>query len=304
MNGVVFIVDTKHKLTHIMVKFKIALLSEWSTFVISTLGVTIYVLGVIGFTLPYQFPDAGVMGIAVILKYTMGISPGLVTLTANAFLLAWGGRELSKRFVLWTIYNVLLLSFLLEALKWVTFPHINDMFLVAIAGGIIKGIGLGMVFRTGACSGGLDVIVAVLRKRLGIEVGKYSFYINTFILAASVGIVGLERVLFGFVASYVVGQTTDNVLSSFDKRRMVFIIVKDTKAVVDYISDELHRGSTILYGEGGFTGKEQPTIMCLLSPRQVMILKRYLARNHPRAFMAVSVASEVLGNGFKQWKSV
>ncbi|MCE5201500.1 MAG: YitT family protein [Synergistaceae bacterium] len=296
--------DTKHKLKHLIVKTKIMGLSEWSTFVFSTLGITIYTLGVIGFTLPYHFPDAGVMGIAVILKYTMGISPALVTLTANAILLAWGGRELSKRFVAWTIYNVLLISFLLEALSWIRFPHISDMFLVAIAGGIIKGIGLGMVFRTGACSGGLDIVVAVLRKRLGIEVGKYSFYINMFILGASVGIVGLERMLFGFVASYVVGQTMDNVLSSFDKRRLVFIIANETKTIIDYISDELHRGSTLLYGEGGFSGKEQPTIMCLLTPRQVMVLKHYLARNHPRAFMAVAEASEVLGNGFKRWKSI
>jgi uncharacterized membrane-anchored protein YitT (DUF2179 family) len=181
---------------------------------------------------------------------------------------------------------------------------LNDMFLVAIAGGIIKGIGGGLIFRTGVSGGGTDVIIAVLRKRYGIEVGRYSFYINMLILGGSVGIVGMEKMLYGFVASYVSGQGIDSVLSSFDKRRLVLIMARETKPVVKYISDELNRGSTVLYGEGGFSGEARPTIMCLLTPRQTMVLKRYLAKEHPKAFMVVSEASEVLGRGFKHWKNI
>jgi uncharacterized membrane-anchored protein YitT (DUF2179 family) len=254
-------VKVKHRLKHLTVKMELFVLSEWSTFVISTIGSLLYTIGVIGFTLPYRFPDAGVMGIAIILKYAIGLAPSITSLVANVFLLLWGGRELSKRFVAWTIYNVLLISFLLEALSFVQFPIVNDMFLVAIAGGIIKGVGGGMVFRTGVSMGGMDIVIAVLRKRYGIEVGRYSFYINMVILGVSMGIVGLEKMLYGFVASYVSGQTTDSVLSSFDKRRLVLIMAKDTQPVVKYISDELHRGSTVLYGEGGFSGEARPTIM-------------------------------------------
>lgn len=294
----------KHRLKHLTVKMELFVLSEWSTFVISTIGSLLYTIGVIGFTLPYRFPDAGVMGIAIILKYAIGLAPSITSLVANVFLLLWGGRELSKRFVAWTIYNVLLISFLLEALSFVQFPIVKDMFLVAIAGGIIKGVGGGMVFRTGVSMGGMDIVIAVLRKRYGIEVGRYSFYINMVILGVSMGIVGLEKMLYGFVASYVSGQTTDSVLSSFDKRRLVLIMAKDTKPVVKYISDELHRGSTVLYGEGGFSGEARPTIMCLLTPRQTMVLKRYLAKSHPKSFMVVTEASEVMGKGFKHWKNI
>lgn len=298
------IVKVKHRLTHFVVKIKLFVLSEWSTFAISTLGSLLYTIGVIGFTLPYRFPDSGVMGIAVILKYTIGLAPSISSLVANVVLLAWGGRELSKRFVAWTIYNVLLISFLLETLSFVQFPVVKDMFLVAIAGGIIKGAGGGLIFRTGVSGGGMDIVIAVLRKRYGIEVGRYSFYINMVILGISMGIVGLEKMLYGFVASYVSGQTIDSVLSSFDKRRLVLIMSKNTKPVVRYISEELRRGSTVLYGEGGFSGEERPTIMCLLTPRQTMVLKRYLAKNHPRSFMVVSEASEVLGKGFKHWNHI
>ena len=141
-------------------------------------------------------------------------------------------------------------------------------------------------------------------KRYGIEVGRFSFYINMLILGGSMGIVGMEKMLYGFVSSYVSGQSIDSVLSSFDKRRLVLIMTKETKPVVKYISDELRRGSTLLYGEGGFSGESRPTIMCLLTPRQTMVLKRYLAKNHPKSFMVVSEASEVMGKGFKHWKNI
>ena len=296
--------EIKHKLKHLAVKTELFVLNEWSTFAISTIGSLMYTIGVIGFTLPYRFPDSGVMGIAILLKYTVGLAPSITSLAANVLLLVWGGRELPRRFVAWTIYNVLLISFLLEALKFMRFPMLNDMFLVAIAGGIIKGIGGGLIFRTGVSAGGIDIVIAVLRKRFGIEVGRYSFYINTLILGGSVGIVGMEKMLYGFVASYVSGQGIDSVLSSFDKRRLVLIMAKETKPVVKYISEELNRGSTVLYGEGGFSGEARPTIMCLLTPRQTMVLKRYLAKEHPKSFMVVSEASEVLGRGFKHWKNI
>ena len=111
--------DTKHHFKFYMKKIYIGALSEFPTFIMSSAGVLIYVLGVLGFTLPYHFPDAGLMGIAILLKYTMGFSPSVVTLVANVGLLLWGGRQLSKRFVIWTVYNVFLMSFLLEFLKGV-----------------------------------------------------------------------------------------------------------------------------------------------------------------------------------------
>ena len=198
-------------------KAQIIMRNELPTFIMSTLGVIIFSLGVVCFTLPYEFPDIGVIGIAVILKYSMGFSPALTNLIINAVLLLWGGRQLSKRFIAWTIYNTVLLSLTLQVLSNIDVPYVTDTFLVAVAGGLIKGVGLGMVFRTGGSSGGTDIVVAVLRKKLGVEIGKYTFYLNMLILSASVGIVGLEKVLFGFVACYIMGQAMDKLLTTFQK---------------------------------------------------------------------------------------
>ena len=119
----------------------------------------------------------------------------------------------------------------------------------------------------------------MLRKKFGIEVGKYSFYLNMTILAASIGIVGVDKMLYGIISCFISGQTTDSVLSSFDRRRLVFIVVEQTNEVVDYIRDELHRGSTVLFGEGGYTGEGRCTIMSLLTARQAMVLKERLNTN-------------------------
>lgn len=297
-------VTTQQKIKHFKKKIQIFALSEWMTLVISALGTLLYTIGVTAFTLPYHFPDTGVMGIAVILKYTIGLAPSVVTLCANIILLTWGGRELSRRFVGWSIFNVAIIAFYLQALSAISFPLINDLFLVAIAGGVLKGIGAGMVFRTGASMGGLDVIAAVMRKRLGVEVGQISFYINMFILSASIGVVGIENALYGFVASYIVGQVMDGVLSSFDKRRLVLIVTPCPDEIVRFIAEYLHRGSTLLHSRGGYSGGESETVLTLLTPRQSMVLKRCLARNFPRSFMVITDASEVLGNGFKRWRNI
>lgn len=295
---------TQQKFKHFRKKVQVFALSEWMTLVISAVGSLLYSIGVTAFTLPYHFPDTGVMGVAVIMKYTIGLAPSLVTLCANSLLLIWGGRELSRRFVGWSIFNVAIIAVYLEALSAVKFPFIHDLFLVAIAGGVLKGIGAGMVFRTGVSMGGLDVVAAVMRKRLGVEVGQISFYINMFILSASVGVVGIENALYGFVASYIVGQTVDGVLSSFDKRRLVLIVTPRPDEIVQFIAENLHRGSTLLHSKGGYTGDESETVMALLSPRQSMVLKRCLARNYPRSFMVITDATEVLGNGFKRWRNI
>lgn len=280
--------------------------TEIPTLIFSTIGIFIYALGVVAFTLHYTFPDAGVMGVSILSKYVLGFSPSIVNIVLNVIIFAWGGRELNRRFIVYSLYNVFALSFFLGCLDTFTFPVINDMFLVSVAGGIVKGLGLGIMFRTGSSSGGLDIIAAVMRKRYGVDVGRYCFFTNIFIIGASFPVVGFEKVLFGYVASFVSGQTLDGVLASFDKRRLVFIVTRpeEKSAVVDYISTALGRGTTVFKSEGGFTKEERCTIMCLLNPRQVVTLKKYLGMNFPRTFMTVSEASEVLGNGFKHWRTV
>lgn len=271
---------------------------------LTTFGTVIVAFGIMSLTIPYRFPDSGISGIAVLSSYAFGISPAWVVGIANLVLLAWGIRELSPRFIGWTIYGVLLLTILLKLFEGIPYPHLDERLLVAILAGVVKGLGGGLVLRSGSSLGGTDIIVVVLRKRYGVEVGKFTFYINLAILGASVFIVGLEGAIYGLVSIFSNGLVTDNVLRSFDRRRQVFVISNTPDETAGFITEELHRGVTILRGEGGYTHQERPALLCVLTPRQTMDLKRYLSINDPRAFMIVSDASEVLGRGFKNWKAL
>lgn len=276
--------------------------AEWRTLLAVVLGSIIYTFGVMSFTVPFRFPDSGVTGIAVLINYSFGISLPLLVGAANIALLAWAWRELQTHVVVWTIFGVLLVTFLMRVMGDIPFAHTDQKLLIVIIGGVIKGYGGGIVFRAGGSLGGLDIVILYLQKKYGIEIGKYSFYINMCILGISAFVVGVENAMLGLVGVYASSLTIDSTISAFDRRRLILVIAKDTDAVVDYISTELGRGSTIISAKGGYSGEGRPVVMCLLTRRQSVDLKRFLAENQPRAFMVVSEASEVVGKGFKPWR--
>jgi uncharacterized membrane-anchored protein YitT (DUF2179 family) len=276
--------------------------AEWKTLFAVVFGSFVYTFGVMSFTVPFRFPDSGVTGIAVLINYSFGISLPLLVGIANIVLLTWAWRELQLHVVVWTIFGVALVTLLMRLMGNIPFAHTDQKLLIVIIGGVIKGYGSGVVFKAGGSLGGLDIPILYLQKKYGIEIGKYSFYINMCILGASAFVVGVENAMLGLVGVYASSLTVDNTISAFDRRRLILVIAKDTDAVVDYISTSLGRGSTILSATGGYSGEGRPVVMCLLTRRQSVDLKRHLAESQPRAFMVVSEASEVVGKGFKPWR--
>ncbi len=168
--------------------------------------------------------------------------------------------------------------------------------------GAIRGLGAGMVFR-GGIHGGLD-IPGMAQKNVRHRDGQFSIYINMGILALSFFVVGLESAIYGAVGLYVFGIVLDNTTRSFDRRKQAFIITHIPDEVSAYINLTLHRGVTRLDGMGGYSKQPRPVLLTLLEPRQAMQLKKFLAEHDPTAFMSVVEASEVLGKGFKSWKSL
>ncbi len=271
---------------------------------LTTFGTAVVAFGIMSLTIPYRFPDSGVSGIAVLSSYAFGISPAWVVGILNLVLLLWGLRELSPRFIGWTVYCVIVLTVLLKLFEGMPYPLLNERLLVAILAGTVKGLGSGLVLRSGSSLGGTDILVVALRKRYGVEVGQFTFYINLVILGVSIFIVGLEGAIYGLVSIFANALVTDNVLRSFDRRRQVIVVSNTPHETGEFIMSELHRGVTFLHAEGGYTHQEKPALLCVLTPRQTMDLKRYLSTSDPKAFMIVSDASEVLGRGFKNWKAL
>ena len=276
--------------------------AEWPTFLAVVFGTCVYSAGVMAFTVPFRFPDSGVVGVSVLLNYSLGISIPLVVAAANVALLLWAWRELSLRVVVWTVISVGLNTVLMKLLEGMPYPQTDQVLLVALIGGAVKGYGGGIVLRNGVSLGGLDIVMLYLQKKYGIEIGKYNFYINMCIVGAGTFIVGVENAMLGLAGIYASSVMIDSTISAFDKRRQVFVVTKDPCPIVEFVSAHLGRGSTVLDAHGGYSGEGSKLLICLLTRRQAVELKRFIAENHPKTFMVVSDASEVLGLGFKPWK--
>lgn len=279
------------------------ILHEWKAVLIIIIASSLQAFAVRYFTLHYKFPDLGVSGIAVLTNYMFGISPNWVILTGNIILVAWAWRDLNVRFLSLTVIAIATFSTMLSVFELFPLPLPEDKFMATVITGVLKGSAGGLMFNAGGSGGGTDIIAAAMRKRYGIEVGRFSIFINFFILGLSIGVVGLEAVVYGAVGLYVNGITTDNVTRSFDKRKQALIITNIPDEVSKFINDH-GRGVTKLEGEGGYTHQHRPVLLTLLDPRQVVVLKRFLKEKDENAFVSICDASEVLGRGFKSWRSL
>jgi uncharacterized membrane-anchored protein YitT (DUF2179 family) len=254
--------------------------------------------------MPYRFASAGLTGIALISHYALNISPAWIIAIGNTVLLLWGWKVLSPRFVIWTFYVSILMTVSVMFFELFTYPLIQNVFLAAILGGVLGGLGMGLIFLGGGSSGGTDIIVMAARKKYGIDVGMYSFYINMGILLASWFVVDLEQLLMGGVLLYIESLTIDNVLKSFDRRKQLMIITQKPGEVKRFIIEELDRSATIIDARGAYSGEPKNMIMVVLTRRQAMELKRHVVSIDPMTFIILSDVAEVVGDGFKHWKNI
>lgn len=274
--------------------------AEAGSFFAILVGSTIYSFAVMAFIVPFRFPDAGTTGIAILINYQFGISLPLQITIINIVLLAWAWRELSPRVVFWTIVAVGLIAGLMKAMEGISIIQTDQKLLVALIGGAIRGYGGAIALRSGLSMGGLDIVILYVQKKYGIEVGKFNFAVNMIILTVSIFIVGIENAMFGLVAVYASSSAIGNTISAYDRRRLVLVVTKEPQPIIDYVILSLSSGATVINAQGGFSKAPRPVVMCLLTRRQAVDLRRFLAsQKDTDDFMVIADASEVVGRGFK-----
>lgn len=282
---------------------------EWRAFAVVIAASAVQAFAVRYFTMHYRFPDLGVSGIAVLTNYAFGISPNWVILVGNLLLMLWGWRDLNTqgtqglRFLVLTATAIATFSTFLSLFALYPLPLPEDKFMATMITGFLKGASGAMMLHVGGSGGGTDIMAVVLRRRYGIEMGRFSILINLSILTLSIGVVGLEAFVYGAAGLYVNGLMVDNVTHAFDRRKQAFIITNVPDEVSGFIN-AMHRGVTRLEGRGAYTGQPRPVLLTLLEPRQVMLVKRFLRERDPSAFVSICDATEVLGLGFKSWRSL
>ncbi|HQE93517.1 MAG TPA: YitT family protein [Anaerolineae bacterium] len=249
---------------------------------------------------PNHVVSTGVTGIGMLAYYVWGWPIGLVTLLINIPLLLagikWGG---GLRFFARTIFAVIVLTVSIDVLSQYLTPVAADPLLYTLFGGLLDGVGIGLVLRGRGTTGGTDIVVQLLARYHSISFGQVLMAVNGVILLGAAVVVGVTPVLYALVVNFVSGRVVDFVQEGVGYARSVLIVSDAHARVRQAIFEQLERGVTVLEARGGYTETPRPALYVVVYRTQITQLKNIIAEIDPNAFVVVSEAHEVLGEGFR-----
>ncbi len=252
------------------------------------------------FLLPNRIASGGVSGFATIVYDVFGIEPAITLWAFNiplflAGVLLLGGFKYGAKTIIGTAFLPLVVLLTSELP-----PATQDPLLGALFGGIGVGLGLGLVFRAQASTGGTDLAAQILNKYTGVSLGASVVFFDGLIVFTSALVFNLELALYALIGLYITGKTIDIVQTGVGYAKVALIITNDETQVRQDILQKVDRGVTRLEGYGGYTDKKRPVLMCVVNRNEVTKLKQVVQAADPHAFVIVTNATEVLGEGFKK----
>ncbi|MER2029271.1 MAG: YitT family protein [Solibacillus sp.] len=268
-------------------------------YVFVIVGAAVIAFGFNVFLFPNQVASGGVSGISTILHGMFGWNAGIVQYAFNIPLFIAGVLVLGKKFGIKSFIGTIALPFFVILTEsWD--PWTLNPLLGAIFGGIVVGLGIGLVFKGNASTGGTDLLAQIITKYTGLTLGTSVLFIDGLIAVSAAIVFDLEKGLYALIGLYVTTKTIDIVQLGFSQSKMVYIITQKETEVRDAIYKEINRGITRLPAFGGYTGEERPVLMVVVYQTEFTRLKQVLKTVDPQAFVIVSDAYEVLGEGFKK----
>jgi len=247
---------------------------------------------------PNGIATGGVSGISTVVEAVFGVRPAITQWALNIPLFLAGVLVLGGQFGFKTLYGTLVLP-LFVLLTDPLPPLTRDPLLAAVFGGVGVGIGLGLVFKARASTGGTDVAAQILHKFTRWSLGLCILLIDGLVVLTAAVVFGPEGALHALVGLFVTGKTIDLVQMGMGYAKMGLIISRHEEAIRQAILHELDRGVTRIPAVGGYSGRERPLLLCVVHWREVPKLKELVAQVDPEAFVIVTEAHEVLGEGFQ-----
>jgi uncharacterized membrane-anchored protein YitT (DUF2179 family) len=266
------------------------------------LGSFIYALGFQLFMLPNNIVAGGVTGVAMIINAFTHWPIGLMVILINIPIFAYGWRHFGLEFLLASVAGMAISSAFVDLLAMFNLPAATlDPMLASIIGGVIKGAGLGMIYYVGATTGGVDIVAKVLRqKQPHINFGTIVMMIDIAIIAAyAIALHKLESAMYSMIAMFVVSKVIDAALYGIDNSVLCYIISEKSRELTqEIINGTMHRGVTLLQGEGAYSHAPKKVILCVIKRTQIAALRRVVRSVDEHAFFVVSDAKNVFGKGF------
>lgn len=265
------------------------------------LGNLLYSFAIAFFILPSGLITGGTTGIALFVNYLTGLDISLFVLIFNIVMFIAGLIILGKTFALSTVLSSIAYPFMLSFAQWLnrlTDDLTHDLILCTIFGGLLIGIGIGIVIRAGASTGGMDIPPLVLNKKFGINVSVSLYAFDFTILILQMFFSGREQILYGILLVCIYTFALEKVLIMGKSKTQVEIISEKYKEINDLIITRFDRGTTIYQATGGFTGNEAHAVLTVINKRELFAIQEAVMKLDPAAFIIISQVNEVKGRGF------
>jgi uncharacterized membrane-anchored protein YitT (DUF2179 family) len=276
---------------------------KFKEYIIVTIGVVILAIAIKFFLVPNKIAAGGVTGISIIINYLVpSISVGLIMLILNIILFIVAFIVIGGKFGAKTIYASLSLSGLISILDKIISPDVaitHDLLLASIFGTFLTGIGMGLVFNQNASTGGTDILAKILNKFVHLDIGKSLLAVD-FIIALAAGVAfSPELGMYGLLAVILNGFMIDMVIEGMNSCKKVIVMSSKNDVISQYVIEDLDRGCTIFEGKGAYSGNNINVLYTVLDRKQFVKLRNYIKEIDRNAFITVSEAHEVLGEGFR-----
>ena len=294
-------------------------------YVIITLGMLLYIVGWSVFLVPNQLVGGGVSGLASVVQYATNgaVKMGYTYFVVNVVLLIIAMFILGNKFGFKTIYAIVIASVGLNVFQEIipadicqTLAVENGKLMSSIMGGLMAGVGIGLCMSQGGSTGGTDIIALIVNKYRNVSPGKMILAMDVVIILSSLLVPiqdadgsimqfneKITTCVYGFILIVVNGTVLDMVIAATRQSVQLFILSKKHKEIADAITNDLHRGVTVLNGMGWYTKEPTEVLMVLTRKYDLNVLLRYIKNIDPEAFLSVSTVTGVYGKGFESIKT-
>ncbi len=261
------------------------------------------ILGAIAYPLflvPNKIAPGGVTGLSTVLNIAFGWPVGIVSYIMNIPLFIGGYAMLGKRFFLKSVLATTVFSLLIDFFSIFLPPMTDNPFLATLYGGGFLGVGLGFILRGGATTGGTDLSARLLNSKFRfISVGLFLFIQDLIVVIIAGIVIEVEAALYAAINIAVISWLLDITMQGLSREKAAYIISTKHEAINRRLIAEVQRGTTLFQAKGGFTGSDNPVIVCVFNLREMFTIKSIVKEEDERAFMFITSAAEVLGEGFK-----
>lgn len=265
------------------------------------LGAAIFSFGLVHFNIQNELAEGGFTGITLILLFAFKWDPAIMNLILNIPMFIIGWKLLGKKVFVYTVIGTIAVSVFLKVFMIYQIDiHLkDDMFLVALFAGVFIGIGLGIIFRYGGTTGGVDIIARLAHKYIGWSMGKTMFLFDALVILVSWAVYLDHRsMMYTLVALFVGARVIDFVQEGAYAARGAFIISDSQDDIATKITEEMDRGVTVFRGYGHFTKSDREILYCVVGRNEIVRLKNIITSVDPHAFVSLTDVHDVMGEGF------